>query len=65
MGSSLGRVAMLLVALVSAIASGGGMVALNLAGHVAEPAVTALFTGSSAVLLVLLGAAYAHNGNGG
>jgi hypothetical protein len=40
------------------------MVTLNLDGHAAEPAITALFTAAGTTLLILVGAGYVKK-NGG
>jgi hypothetical protein len=38
--------------------TGGLMVALNLGGHAAEPAITTLFTASGSAVMILVGAGY-------
>jgi hypothetical protein len=55
-------VAVLAVAAVCAL-TGGLMVALNLGGHAAEPAVTGTFTASGAALMLLVGAGFISPGS--
>jgi len=44
------------------LVTGSLMVALNLGGHAAEPAITTLFTASGAAVLVLVGSGYVRRG---